>query len=250
MSVDELSVGLSRPPERLALSGAALFLDLDGTLAPIAERPEDVRPDPRRTDLLQKLGVRLEGRLAVVSGRSLSEIDHILESRVTCVAAIHGLVRRDAQGVIGEAAPHPGLVAARAALREFAQRDARLLIEDKALSLTMHYRQAPDRAPEVIDLAERIATTTGLTLQPGDMVVELRTPGASKGDSIRAFMAEEPFRGARPIFLGDDLTDEHGFFAARQLGGYGILVGPARKTTATYRMEGVEAALTWLEAAE
>ena len=250
MSVDELSIGLSRPPERLALEGAALFLDLDGTLAPIAERPEDVRPDPRRTDLLQKLGVRLNGRLAVVSGRSLSEIDHILESRVTCVAAIHGLVRRDAQGVIGEAAPHPGLVAARTALREFAERDARLLIEDKALSLTMHYRQAPDRAPEVISLAERIATVTGLTLQPGDMVVELRTPGASKGDSIRAFMTEEPFRGAKPIFLGDDLTDEHGFFAARQLGGYGILVGPERKTTAAYRMEGVEAALTWLEAAQ
>jgi trehalose 6-phosphate phosphatase len=102
----------------------------------------------------------------------------------------------------------------------------------------------------VIGLAERLATVTGLTLQPGDMVVELRTPGASKGDSIRAFMSEEPFRGAKPIFLGDDLTDEHGFFAVRQLGGYGVLVGPQRKTTAIYRMEDVEAALTWLEAAE
>ena len=190
MSLDELSIGLSRPPARLALNGAALFLDLDGTLAPIAERPEDVRPDPRRTDLLQKLGTRLNGRLAVVSGRSLSEIDHILENRVTCVAAIHGLVRRDANGVIGEAAPHPGLTTARRALREFAVRDPRLLVEDKSLSLTMHYRQAPDRAQEVIDLAEKIATLTGLTLQPGDMVVELRTPGASKVDSIRAFMTE------------------------------------------------------------
>jgi trehalose 6-phosphate phosphatase len=250
MSVDELSIGLEKPPTRLALDGAALFLDLDGTLAPIAERPEDVRPDPRRSDLLQKLNARLKGRLAVVSGRSLSEIDHILENRVTCVAAIHGLVRRDSHGVIGEAAPHPGLVPARIALREFADRDTRLLIEDKALSLTMHYRQAPDRASEVIELAERLATVTGLTLQPGDMVVELRTPGASKGDSIRAFMTEEPFRGAKPVFLGDDLTDEHGFFAVRQLGGYGVLVGPQRKTTAIYRMEGVEAALTWLEAAE
>jgi len=250
MSVDELSIGLEKPPTRLALDGAALFLDLDGTLAPIAERPEDVRPDPRRSDLLQKLNARLKGRLAVVSGRSLSEIDHILENRVTCVAAIHGLVRRDSHGVIGEAPPHPGLVPARIALREFADGDTRLLIEDKSLSLTMHYRQAPDRALEVIALAERIATVTGLTLQPGDMVVELRTPGASKGDSIRAFMAEEPFRGAKPVFLGDDLTDEHGFFAVRQLGGYGVLVGAQRKTTAIYRMEGVEAALTWLEAAE
>ena len=250
MSIDELSIGLERPPSRLALEGSALFLDLDGTLAPIAKRPEDVGPDRRRNDLLSRLAARMQGRLAVVSGRSLDDIDRILEGRVVCAAAIHGLVRRDTRGVVGEAPPHPGLASARASLKDFAAGDPRLLVEDKSLSLTLHYRLAPDRGQEAIDLAERIATITGLTLQPGDMVVELRTPGASKGDAIRAFMTEAPFKGAQPIFLGDDLTDEHGFFAVRQLGGYGILVGPERKTTATYRMEGVEAALTWLEAAE
>lgn len=250
MSIEELSLGLEKPPSHPVLDGAALFLDLDGTLAPIAARPEDVGPDARRNDLLDRLHARLKGRLAVVSGRSLDDIDRILESRVRCVAAIHGLVRRDANGVVGEAPPHPGLAPARAALIDFAGRDPRLLIEDKALSLTLHYRQAPDRAREVIDLAERMAMVSGLTLQPGDMVVELRTPGASKGDSIRAFMGEPPFKGTRPIFLGDDLTDEHGFFAARQLGGYGILVGPPRRTTAIYRIEGVGAALDWLEAAQ
>jgi len=250
MNVEELSIGLERPPTRLALDQAALFLDLDGTLAPIVERPEDVRPEPRRNDLLDRLAVRLEGRLAVVSGRSLDDIDRILEGRVTSVAAIHGLVRRDARGVIGEASPHPGIAPARETLQAFAASDARLLVEDKSLSLTLHYRLAPDRAREAVDLAERLATVTGLTLQPGDMVMELRTPGASKGDSIRAFMAETPFKGARPIFLGDDLTDEHGFFAVRQLGGYGVLVGPQRRTTAIYRMDDVEAALSWLEAAQ
>lgn len=249
MTIEDLSIGLERPPTQLALDGAALFLDLDGTLAPIAKRPQDVRPDPRRNSLLEGLAKRLDGRLAVVSGRSLDDIDRILEGRVTCVAAIHGLVRRDARGVIGEAAPHPGLASARNTLADFVAGDSRLLMEDKALSLTLHYRLAPDRAQEAVDLAERLATVTGLTLQPGDMVVELRTPGASKGDSIRAFMAEAPFKGARPIFLGDDLTDEHGFFAVRQLGGYGILVGPQRRTTAIYRMDGVESALTWLETA-
>jgi trehalose 6-phosphate phosphatase len=246
MNTEELSIGLERPP-RLALSGAALFLDLDGTLAPIAERPQDVRPDPRRSNLLQRLSSLLQGRLAVVSGRSLDDIDRILENKVACVAAIHGLVRRDARGVIGEAPPHPGLSPARKTLKEFADGDPRLIVEDKALSLTIHYRMAPDRAQEAIGLAERLATITGLTLQPGDMVMELRTPGASKGDSIRAFMAEAPFKGAKPVFLGDDLTDEHGFFAARQLDGFGILVGPQRRTAATYRMEDVEDALSWLE---
>ena len=222
MSIDELSIGLDRPPSRLALEGAALFLDLDGTLAPIAERPEDVGPDRRRNDLLSRLASRMNGRLAVVSGRSLDDIDRILEGRVACAAAIHGLVRRDARGVVGEAPPHPGLASARATLKDFAAGDPRLLVEDKSLSLT---------------------------LQPGDMVVELRTPGASKGDAIRAFMTEAPFKGAQPIFLGDDLTDEHGFFAVRQMGGYGVLIGPQRRTTAIYRMEGVEEALSWLEGA-
>ena len=249
MSIDELSIGLERPPSRPALEGAALFLDLDGTLAPIAERPEDVGPDRRRNDLLSRLAIRLNGRLAVVSGRSLDDIDRILEGRVACAAAIHGLVRRDARGVIGEAPPHPGLASARATLKDFAAGDPRLLVEDKSLSLTLHYRLAPDRAQDALDLAERLATVTGLTLQPGDMVVELRTPGASKGDAIRAFMTEAPFKGAQPIFLGDDLTDEHGFFAVRQMGGYGVLIGPQRRTTAIYRMDGVEEALAWLEGA-
>ena len=249
MSIDELSIGLERPPSRLALEGSALFLDLDGTLAPIAKRPEDVGPDRRRNDLLSRLAARMQGRLAVVSGRSLDDIDRILEGRVVCAAAIHGLVRRDTRGVVGEAPPHPGLASARASLKDFAAGDPRLLVEDKSLSLTLHYRLAPDRGQEAIDLAERIATITGLTLQPGDMVVELRTPGASKGDAIRAFMAEVPFKGAQPIFLGDDLTDEHGFFAVRQMGGYGVLIGPQRSTTAIYRMEGVEEALSWLEGA-
>jgi trehalose 6-phosphate phosphatase len=97
---------------------------------------------------------------------------------------------------------------------------------------------------------EGLARDTGLSYQPGDMVAELRTPGPGKGDSIRAFMAEAPFAGAMPVFLGDDFTDEHGFFAVRTIGGYGILVGPERRTAARYRMAGVEAALAWLEEAE
>jgi len=249
MSIAELQIGLEAPPARLTLAGTALFLDLDGTLATIAERPEDVRPDPRRTNLIERLLLGLDGRLAVVSGRSLEDIDHILEGRVTTVAAIHGLVRRDARGVVGQAAPHPALGQAAARLTEFAARDPNLLIEDKALSLALHYRQAPHLAQAARDLAQAIAGETGLACQPGDMVVELRTPGASKGDSIRAFMTEPPFAGAMPVFLGDDLTDEHGFFAVNILGGYGVLVGPQRRTVARYMLADVEAALAWLEAA-
>lgn len=249
MSITELTTGLESPPRPLSLEGVALFLDLDGTLAPIAARPEDVRPDPRRTGLLERLSRDLDGRLAVVSGRSLDDIDHILEGRVTPVAAVHGLIRRDARGVTGQAAPHPGLVPAREAICAFAAQDPGLIVEDKGLSLTLHYRLAPKFGQAARDLVERLARDTGLSYQPGDMVAEIRTPGASKGDSIRAFMNEQPFAGAMPVFLGDDFTDEHGFFAVRGLGGYGILVGPERRTTASYRMADVDAALAWLEEA-
>ena len=86
------------------------------------------------------------------------------------------------------------------------------------------------------------------SVQPGVMVVELKTPGADKGTAITAFMAEAPFRGATPVMLGDDVTDEDGFRAARALGGFGVLVGPMRETVADHRLEGVDGVLDWLEA--
>lgn len=248
MSIEELTVQLPAP-KPLALRDCALFLDLDGTLAPIAARPQDVRPDPRRTDLLERLTVALEGRVAVVTGRTLADVDRILEGRVTAVAAVHGLVRRDAQGRLHELPPHPRLREAAEAYRSFAARDSGLIVEEKGLSVALHFRLARQQAEAARACARKLAAETGLTLQDGDMVEELRTPGPTKADSVRAFMYEAPFHGATPVFLGDDSTDEDGFAAARELGGAGILVGAARPTGAKYRLAGVEAALTWLEAA-
>src|SRR3546814_478356 len=116
MSLQDLIIELPEPAP-LRLSDAALFLDLDGTLAPIAARPQDVRPDPRRTSLLERLVHRLEGRLAVVSGRTLADIDRILEGRIVPAAAVHGLVMRDPQGRLTAAPPHPGLESATDDLR-------------------------------------------------------------------------------------------------------------------------------------
>ncbi len=243
------TITIQRPPSALALGGIALFLDLDGTLAPIASRPQDVKPNARVTGLIERLSARLSGRLAVLSGRTLTDVDRILERRVTAVAAVHGLVRRSPEGEVVERAAHPALGEATAAFRALAETDAGLLVEDKRLSVALHYRLAPGFAAEALALAERLAGETGLALQPGHMVVELRTPGPSKGDSLRQFMAVEPFQGSAPVFMGDDLTDEPGFHAAAGLGGFGILVGPARPTAARWRIDGVDAVLAWLEAA-
>jgi trehalose 6-phosphate phosphatase len=236
---------LSRPPP-LSLDEVSLFLDLDGTLAPIELRPEAVGPVVERSNLLRELGRRLDGRLAVVSGRSLDSIDAILDGVVAAAAGVHGLERRLPGGGLVRARPHAKLGEARAALEVFAKTTPGVLVEDKALAVTVHYRQAPQARFDALALAERLALELGLRLQTGDMVAELKTPGADKGDAVTAFMAEAPFKGARPVFVGDDVTDEDGFAAARQLGGFGVLVGPARETAARYRLNDVPDVLDWL----
>ncbi len=247
MAIEDLTIGLPAP-KPLRLRETALFLDLDGTLAPIAARPQDVRPDSRRTQLLERLDQALEGRLAVVSGRTLADVDRILEGRITAVAAVHGLVRRAADGILREASPHPALGVAAEQLRAFASRDSGLIVEEKGLSVALHYRLARAHADAAQACAQALAADTGLTLQHGDMVEELRTPGPTKGDSVAGFLKAAPFAGARPVFVGDDATDEHGFSAVQALGGMGVLVGPMRPTAARYRIRGVEEALAWLEA--
>ena len=236
------------PPPAALPPRAALFLDLDGTLAPIMPRPEQVGPDARRAALLDDLTRALDGRVAVVSGRALEDLDRILEGRVPAIAAVHGLVRRGAHGV-DRAKPHADLDHARSVLRDLARSDKGLLFEDKGLSVALHYRNVPSAADAVIEAAERLAQSSELVLQLGDMVAELRTPGQDKGKSVSAFLREAPFDGACPVFVGDDLTDEDGFVAAARLGGYGVLVGPERPTQAAYRLEDCNAVLGWLSAA-
>ena len=237
---------LPAPPADLP-RGCALFLDLDGTLAAIRSTPGEVGPEPRRQALLAQLSRTLDGRVAVVSGRELKDLDRILSGDVTPIAAVHGLVRRDAGGAVFAFPPHADIERARDTLRDLARCDRDLLFEDKGLSVALHYRNAPGAADAVIEAAERLSRATGLVLQLGDMVAELRTPGQDKGQSVAAFLREAPFRGATPVFVGDDLTDEDGFAAAAQLGGFGVLVGPQRPTAAAYRLDDVSAVMSWLE---
>ena len=119
------------------------------------------------------------------------------------------------------------------------------MIEDKSLGTALHYRQSPDHEDAARALAQGVAATLGLVVQHGKMMVELRVPG-DKGSAITALMAEPPFAGTTPIFLGDDLTDEDGFVAVAALGGTGILVGPPRDTAATARLDGVADVRRWL----
>jgi trehalose 6-phosphate phosphatase len=233
-------------PPCLDLAHTALFADLDGTLTPIRPRPEDVGPDPQRTALLDRLGHGLGGAIAIVSGRALEDLDRVLEGGVSAIAAVHGLVRRRATGERIDAAVDPLPETARRAVKAFAGAHPALRTEDKGVALTLHYRAAPDLGDACRALADRLAREHGLTVQRGDMVVELRAPGPTKAEATLAFMAEPPFAGRVPVFVGDDLTDEDGFAAAQRLGGFGVVVGQRRPSIARYALANPAGVLGWL----
>ncbi len=238
------------PPPPAVLQRPALFLDMDGVLAPLAATPDAVVPDAHRTAVLRRLAARLDGRVAILSGRTIAEIDRIAERASASAAGVHGLERRRADGSLDHAAAAPAVREAVAAFERFARDRPGLIVEDKAVSAGLHYRGAPTEAAAAEALAHSLAADTGLALQPGHLVVELKTPGTDKGTALKAFMLEPPFVGAIPVMLGDDLTDEDGFRAAAALGGFGVLIGPPRRTAATFGLPDVEAVLAWLDAVE
>lgn len=233
---------------RLSLDQVSLFLDLDGTLAPFASHPDGVVAETERNATLRDLAVRLDGRMAIISGRSIEDIDRILEGTIVSVAGCHGLERRDARLDRLNVPPHRGLPQAVTELHAFADKFPGILIEEKPLSVAFHFRNNPAFETTATLFAEDLAKRTGLTLQAGAMVVEFLTPGMDKGKAVRAFMAEPPFAGTTPLFVGDDLTDEKGFRAVNGLGGMGVLVGPPRLTFARYHLNSVDEVLAWLKA--
>jgi trehalose 6-phosphate phosphatase len=198
---------------------------------------------------MRALQAALGGRLAVISGRTIADLDRILDGAVPALAGVHGLERRLSDGRLWRAEPSRALDRARAAFQPLARDWPGVMVEEKGLSVGVHYRAAPGAEAAVREVVEALTPSGDLVAQWGQMVAELRTPGPDKGDALTAFMAESPFCGSRPVFVGDDQTDEHGFAAAVAGGGFGVLVGPDRPTAAQMRLESIEAVYDWLSAA-
>lgn len=236
---------LRTPPPSL-LDGAALFLDFDGTLVELAETPGAIEVEPRLPQLLREVALRLAGRLGIISGRSIEDLERHIDCSGIAVSGSHGLELRLRSGEHIPLSAAIDLGEVRERVAAFAAGIGGLLVEDKPRSVALHYRQAPEAEDRVRAFVSGLAARTGLGVQSGKMVMELRPKGADKGDALRALMREPDFTGARPLFVGDDVTDEDAFAAAAALGGSGVLVGPERETAAEWRLPDVASVARWL----
>ncbi|CAM3296616.1 MULTISPECIES: trehalose-phosphatase [Sphingomonas] len=236
---------LTPPPTRLSATDS-LFLDFDGTLVELADNPEAVHVSAALADRLDALAAHMPGRLAIVSGRSIAQLDALFgpQAQHFTLAGSHGAERRTPEDGHSQPERPAHLATATEEMQAVAQAHD-LYFETKSFGAGLHYRRNPDAEPLALREAAAIAERHGLTLQPGKMMVEVRLPG-DKGQAIETLMETPAMRGTVPIFLGDDVTDEDGFAAAAALGGAGVLVGPMRETAAHYRLPDVAAVHQWL----
>ncbi|MDH5264002.1 MAG: trehalose-phosphatase [Betaproteobacteria bacterium] len=227
---------------------AAVFLDIDGTLVPHEERPDAVHIDAALRALLERVRVAAGGALALISGRSIADIDALFSPAVFAVAGQHGAERRGADGRLHFHSPRASRLRGQAErLRELVRAHPALLLEEKGASLALHYRGDPALGGLAEREARRAVVALGddFELLAGKFVFEVKASGRDKGSAIEEFMAEEPFAGRRPVFVGDDLTDELGFERVNRLGGDSVKVG-AGPTRARWRLADARAVRDWL----
>jgi trehalose 6-phosphate phosphatase len=211
----------------------ALMLDMDGTLIDLGPTPDAVVVTPGLTDTLVSLRIRLGGALAVVTGRPIETVDRLLGAAPGAVAGEHGGAIRHAPDAAIERPdlPSPPAVWVEAA-EALAAAFPGALLEHKARGFALHYRLAPSAGPVFhAVLRALIAGSSGFQLLPAHMLWEIRPLGTDKGRAVEALMARAPFSGRLPVFIGDDVTDEDGMRAARELGGAGFRVDTAFRDT-------------------
>lgn len=225
-------------PKSDANEDYALFLDFDGTLVDIVERPDAVAVEPGLPDVLTTLQDRLGGALAIISGRPVEFLDGRFKPHEFDMAGLHGLEHRIA-GQLSMCDPdeHP-------ALRQTVERLSRIvadkegvLIEDKGCSVAVHWRLAPHEKEFALATAHAAVEALGADyrVQHGKAVAEILPSAAGKGKVIERFLQEAPYKGRRPIFVGDDLTDENGFKTVNAHGGLSVRIG-AGETIAKVRL--------------
>lgn len=223
----------------------ALFLDFDGTLAPLQDDAQSVRISDEQAARLLALSERREGALALISGRDVRDLSSRVPSGLMRIGN-HGLYTlRPGKTAVHDLDPMPASLAQK--MQALCDVYAGTFLETKGPVGTIHFRANPEMGPRVIDGAKTLVTTQpGYRCKVGNMVVEAIPDGANKGAALTRTMQEPPFAGRIPIMVGDDTTDEDGFLAAQRLGGFGVKVGEG-DTVARKGLRDVEAVWSWLE---
>lgn len=227
----------------------ALFLDVDGTILHLRDTPDGVEVGEHLLTIVESILQRLHGAVALVSGRSIENLDSLFAPRRLPAAGLHGLQRRSADGTLHEVEEPTALDALRPALLKLASTSTKVILEDKGHALAIHYRLEPERGEEIKHTVEELASpfSSELHVMHGKMVTEIKSGLADKGSAIGAFMAEAPFENRTPVFIGDDTTDEDGFRYVNSINGYSVRVGDAEGSAARYNLPEVDDVIAWLQ---
>jgi trehalose 6-phosphate phosphatase len=236
------------PQASLRVDQYAFFLDFDGTLIEHAPLPSAVTVDPALLSLL--LALRSRSAMALVSGRSIADLDTLLAPLHLPMSGLHGFERRAAKGAVTRRLPpSPGTLAdVRGLMARLAAQDPRLIIEDKKFALALHYRQVPHLESALVSAAQTITdrTSGAFQLLRGSMVVELTPRGVSKASAVAEFMGERPFRGRVPLYIGNDPSDEPAFEWVNAAGGQSVAVNVTHPSVALAHLPSVSDVRAWL----
>ena len=218
------------------LSETAVLLDIDGTLLDFAPTPREVWVPPGLAKTLHRLHQRTNGALALVSGRSLNDIDLIFAPDQFPAVGGHGAEMRlqaDSEAVAAHAPPLDKELKRR--LAAIARLSPGILLEDKGYSLALHFRLAPHAEKaiyEAVSLIRADLPNAPIEVLPGKSVCEIKHSGFTKASGVLELMTHEPFKGRRPFFIGDDVTDESVFAIMPDLDGLAFSVGRRAKGVA------------------
>ncbi len=211
------------------LSETAVLLDIDGTLLELMPTPREVWVPPGLSKTLNRLLARTNGALALVSGRSLNDIDLIFAPEQFPAVGGHGAEMRidpESDSVASHAPPMDKELKRR--LAAIAKLSPGILLEDKGYSLALHYRLAPHAEKaiyEAVSLIRADLPNAPIEILPGKCVCEIKHSGFTKATGVKELMTREPFKGRRPLFIGDDVTDETVFGIMPDYNGLAFSVG-------------------------
>jgi trehalose 6-phosphate phosphatase len=229
---------------------SAILLDVDGTIVDIAPTPGEVQVPPSLRRLLARLVERTDGAVALVSGRSLENLDLLFAPLRLAVVGGHGAQLRHVDGAVTEIRDAPELEPdLRRALTAIAE--GGVLAEDKRYAVALHFRLAPHKERMVREAVAKVCAepwSDPLEILPGKAVVEIKRAGFSKATGVRRLMARPPFAGRCPIFIGDDTTDESVFAIMPELHGLAFSVGrKVSSATLAGRFDAPASVRAWLE---